>query len=81
MADISKIRIIDGTTYDLLDPEAAREAVLGGLKFSLDNLNKLLISKNNTTITAASNTTLAELAEAVDDLAELWEHAAMGVYE
>ena len=81
MADISQIKITNGITYNLLDAEAAREAALDGLKFFLDSPNKLLIAKGSASITAASDTALAEISLAVGELADLWETAVTGVTE
>lgn len=78
MANISKIKILNGTTYDLIDPNAARASDLGGISFALSNANALLVTHENNSITAATNTTLTDISDAIGDLADIWEAAVTG---
>lgn len=81
MANISKIKINglnNNNAYDIVDSTAARAADLGGLSFSLNNTtNALQLTHNGNLITAATNTTLAEIATVIGELADAWE-AAVG---
>lgn len=76
MANISKIKILNGTEYNLVDSAAARAADLGGLSFSLSNNDALLVTHSNNTITAATNTTLGEISTAIGGLADAWHAVA-----
>lgn len=78
MADISQIKITglnNNNPYDIVDANAARANDLGGLKFAQGNNHELLVTHENNTITAATNSTLADIADAIGDLADAWEAA------
>ena len=64
-----------------VDGKTGAVVLNNGITFNLNNNDALLVTYDNTTITAATDTTLASIATAVGDLADLWEEAATATGE